>query len=45
MYGKSWGGFNGLQVAFEKPPTLKAIVSAYSTDDRYNDDMFSGADC
>ena len=26
MFGKSWGGFNGLQVAARRPPALKAIV-------------------
>ena len=31
MYGKSWGGFNGLQVAFRKPEALKAVISLYST--------------
>ena len=31
MYGKSWGGFNGLQTAFMKPPALKAVISCYST--------------
>ena len=31
MYGKSWGGFNGLQVAFEQPPALKAFISLFST--------------
>ena len=31
MYGKSWGGFNGLQVAFEQPPALKAVISLFST--------------
>ena len=39
MYGKSWGGFNGLQVAFHQPPTLAAVISLYSTDDRFNDDI------
>jgi predicted acyl esterase len=39
MYGKSWGGFNGLQVAAHRPPTLAAVISAYSTDDRYADDV------
>jgi predicted acyl esterase len=34
MYGKSWGGFNGLQVAYEQPPALKAVISLYSTDNR-----------
>ena len=31
MYGKSWGGFNGLQVAFHQPPALAAVISLYST--------------
>ena len=39
MYGKSWGGFNGLQVAYKQPKALKTIISLYSTDDRYNDDF------
>ncbi len=38
MIGKSWGGFNGLQVAARRPPALKAVVSIGSTDDRYADD-------
>jgi uncharacterized protein len=38
MIGMSWGGFNGLQVAARRPPALKAVVTAYSTDDRYADD-------
>jgi predicted acyl esterase len=32
MIGKSWGGFNGLQIAARQPPTLKAIVAGYSTE-------------
>ncbi|MBD9528556.1 CocE/NonD family hydrolase [Paracoccus sp. PAR01] len=39
MMGKSWGGFNSLQVAARRPPALKAIISAYSTDDRFRDDI------
>ncbi|EDO30479.1 predicted protein [Nematostella vectensis] len=39
MLGKSWGGFNALQVAALRPPALKAIISAYSSDDRYADDI------
>jgi predicted acyl esterase len=31
MFGKSWGGFNGLQVAYCQPPALKAVISIYST--------------
>ncbi len=39
MIGISWGGFNGLQVAARRPPSLKAIVTIASTDDRYADDV------
>ncbi|MDQ0471258.1 CocE/NonD family hydrolase [Labrys wisconsinensis] len=39
MIGKSWGGFNALQVAARRPPALKAVISVCSTDDRYADDV------
>ncbi|WP_218586264.1 CocE/NonD family hydrolase [Acerihabitans arboris] len=39
MIGISWSGFNALQIAALRPPALKAIVTACSTDDRYADDM------
>ncbi|MFP7171728.1 CocE/NonD family hydrolase [Terribacillus sp. 7520-G] len=39
MIGKSWGGFNGLQVAARRPPELKAVITICSTDDRYADDV------
>ncbi|MFT5504988.1 MAG: putative CocE/NonD family hydrolase [Gammaproteobacteria bacterium] len=39
MMGKSWGGFNGLQVAARQPEALKAIVTVFFTDDRYADDV------
>lgn len=39
MFGKSWGGFNALQIAARRPPQLKAIITIYSTDDRYADDV------
>ncbi|MBP0580786.1 CocE/NonD family hydrolase [Labrys sp. LIt4] len=39
MIGKSWGGFNALQVAARRPPALGAVISACSTDDRYADDV------
>ncbi len=39
MIGKSWGGFNALQVAAHRPPALKAVISVCSTDDRYADDV------
>ena len=35
MMGKSWGGFNALQVAARRPSALKAIITVCSTDDRY----------
>jgi putative CocE/NonD family hydrolase len=38
MIGYSWGGFSGLQAAARRPPRLKAIVTTYSTDDRYSCD-------
>ena len=39
MTGISWSGFNTLQVAARRPPALKAIIAACSTDDRYDDDV------
>lgn len=39
MMGKSWGGFNCLQVAALRPPALKAVLTVCSTDDRYTDDI------
>ncbi len=45
MYGKSWGGFNGLQVAARRPPALRAVISAYFTDDRYADDVHYVGGC
>ncbi len=45
MMGKSWGGFNSLQVAARRPPELKAIITAFSTDDRYNDDCHYMGGC
>jgi len=45
MIGYSWGGFNGLQVAARRPPQLKAVVTIYSTDDRYTDDCHYQGGC
>lgn len=45
MIGYSWGGFNGLQVAARRPPALKAVISGYSTDDRYTDDCHYQGGC
>lgn len=39
MFGKSWGGFNSLQVAAREHPNLKSIITLCSTDDRYADDV------
>ena len=39
MFGISWGGFNGLQVAARRPPELKAVISMCASDDRYADDV------
>ncbi|WP_170413234.1 CocE/NonD family hydrolase [Ruegeria arenilitoris] len=45
MIGISWGGFNGLQLAFRQPPALKAVVSVASTVDRYADDIHFMGGC
>ncbi|MEU0084489.1 CocE/NonD family hydrolase [Streptomyces sp. NPDC006274] len=39
MMGISWGAFAALQVAARQPPSLRAVVIASFTDDRYADDM------
>jgi hypothetical protein len=45
MMGKSWGGFNALQVAARRPPALGAIITVCSTDDRYADDAHYMGGC
>lgn len=45
MMGISWGGFNALQVAARRPPSLGAIISCSSTDDRYTDDVHYMGGC
>ncbi|MDX1576197.1 MAG: CocE/NonD family hydrolase, partial [Kiloniellales bacterium] len=45
MTGISWGGFNALQVAALRPPPLKAVITACSTDDRYADDVHYMGGC
>ena len=45
MFGKSWGGFNCLQVAARRPPALRAVVTVCSTDDRYADDIHTMGGC
>ncbi|WP_259338545.1 CocE/NonD family hydrolase, partial [Clavibacter phaseoli] len=39
VFGISWGGFNGLQLAARAPEALKAVVTVCSTDDRFDDDV------
>ena len=45
MFGKSWGGFNSLQVASRRPPELKALITIGFTDDRYHDDVHYMGGC
>ena len=45
MMGKSWGGFNALQVAALRPPALTCIITVCSTDDRYADDVHYMGGC
>ena len=45
MIGKSWGGFNCLQIAARQPPALRAIVPVDATDDRYGDDIHFMGGC
>ena len=45
MMGISWGGFNCLQVAALRPPSLRAVYSVASTDDRYSDDIHYMGGC
>ena len=45
MIGISWGGFNGLQLAFRRPSALKAVVTCCSTVDRYADDIHYMGGC
>ncbi|TMJ94192.1 MAG: CocE/NonD family hydrolase, partial [Actinobacteria bacterium] len=45
IIGKSWGGFNGLQIAARRPPELGAVVTVASTDDRYADDVHYMGGC
>ena len=42
MFGKSYSGFNAIQVAMRQPPALKAIVPIFATDRRFTDDVHYG---
>ncbi len=45
IQGKSWSGFNALQIAARRPPALKAIITTFSTDNRYTDDIHYMGGC
>ena len=45
MMGKSWGGFNALQIAARRPPALKAVITVCASDDRYTDDAHYMGGC
>ena len=45
MFGKSWGGFNSLQIVAHDPPELGGIITLCSTDDRYSDDVHYRGGC
>jgi uncharacterized protein len=45
LMGKSWGGFNALQIAAHRPPALRGILTVCSTDDRYADDVHYMGGC
>lgn len=45
MFGLSWGGFNGLQLAAMQPPELGAVITVSSSDDRYSDDVHYMGGC
>lgn len=45
IFGLSWGGFNGLQLAALQPPELGAVISVCSSDDRYADDVHYMGGC
>jgi len=45
MIGKSWGGFNALQLAARRPPALRAIITVCGSDDRYADDAHYMGGC
>ncbi len=45
LFGLSWGGFNGLQIASLRPPQLGAVITVCSSDDRYTDDVHYMGGC
>jgi hypothetical protein len=45
LFGLSWGGFNGLQIAALRPPQVAAVITVCSSDDRYADDVHYMGGC
>lgn len=45
MFGLSWSGFNGLQIAARRPPALRTVIAAGFTDDRYATDVHYVGGC
>ncbi|MBC2836386.1 CocE/NonD family hydrolase [Paragemmobacter straminiformis] len=45
MMGKSWGGFNCLQAAYNQSKALKAVISVCATTDRFADDIHFKGGC
>lgn len=45
MMGKSWSGFNSLQVAARRPPALRAVIVLGFTDNRFTDDIHWKGGC
>ena len=39
MWGISWGGFNAIQMARRRPPSLKAICALMATGELFHDDI------
>jgi hypothetical protein len=39
MFGKSWLGFNAIQLAMRNPPALKAILAVDATEKLFHDDV------
>lgn len=39
IFGKSWSGFNAIQLAMRNPPALKAIITVDSTERLYSEDV------
>ncbi len=45
LFGLSWGGFNGLQIAALRPPEVGAVIAVCASDDRYADDVHYMGGC